>query len=54
MVKNLATMQEMLVRSLRWKDHLEEEMATHSSVNLMDRGWSLVHGVAKSWTRLSD
>ena len=35
-------------------------MATHSSIlawkNLMDRGarWAAVHGVAKSWARLSD
>ena len=35
------------------------EMATHSSIlawkNLMDRGawWAAVHGVTKSWTRLS-
>ena len=25
-------MQEMLVRSLGWKDPLEEEMATHSNI----------------------
>ena len=31
-VKNLPEMQETLVRSLGWKDPLEEEMATHSSI----------------------
>ena len=37
--------------------HLQKEMATHSSIleNSMDRGawWTVVHGVAKSLTRLS-
>ena len=48
-------MQEMWVRSLDWKDPLEEEMATHSSIlaweKPMDRGaWqATVHRVAKSW-----
>ena len=43
-----------------WEDHLEKEMATHSSIlvwkNLMNRGtWqATVHGVAKSSTQLSD
>ena len=32
MVKNLPTMQETEVRSLGWKDPLEKEMATHSSI----------------------
>ena len=42
-----------------WKDPLEEEMATHSSILagriLWDREarWATVHGVAKSWTQLS-
>ena len=51
-MKNLPTMQEMQVRSLVWKDPLEEEMTTHSCMDRMDRGawWALVHGVAKSWT----
>jgi len=56
MAKNLSTMQETQVSSLGREDLLEKEMATHSLQyscleNSMDRG---VHGVAKSWTQLSD
>ena len=48
-MKNLPTMQETQIRSLSWKEPLEKEMATHSSMNRMDRGawWALVPGVAK-------
>ena len=59
-VKYLPAVQETRVRSLGWEDPLEKEMATHSSIlawnNLMDRGawWAVVHGVTKSWARLSD
>ena len=48
------------VRSLGWEDPLEEEMAIQPSIlawkNPMDRGaWqAIVHGVAKSWTQLSN
>ena len=58
MVKNMPAMQETWVRSLDWKDPLEEGMATHSSILAwrisMDRGaWrATVHGAAKSQTRL--
>ena len=38
MVKNLSAMKESRVRSLCWKDSLEEEMATHPSILAMDRG----------------
>ena len=59
-VKNLpanARDVEMWVQSLGWKDPLEEEMATHSSIfleNPMDRGarQAIVHRVAKSQTQL--
>ena len=57
MVKNLLA---MWVCSLDWEDPLEKGMATYSSILAwripMDRGawWATVHGVAKSWTRLSD
>ena len=59
-VKNLPAMLETCVRSLGWEDPLEKGMATHSSLLAwripMDRGawWATVHGVTKSWTRLSD
>ena len=56
---NLPAMWETWVQSLGWEDPLEEGMATHSSTLAwripMDRGaWqAVVHGVAKSWIRLS-
>ena len=56
MVENLHAMQETWVRSLGWKDPLEEGMATHSSILAwripMDREpwWDTVHGVTKSQT----
>ena len=57
MVKNLPAMQETSVRSLGWKDPLEEGMATQPSILAwripMDRGaWqATVYGVSKSWTK---
>ena len=60
MVKNPLAMRETWVQSLGWEDPLEEGMATHSSIPTwripMDREawWATVHGVAKSWTQLSD
>ena len=59
-VKNLPAVRETWVRSLGWKDLLEEGMATHSSILAwgipLDRGacWATVHRITKSWTRLSD
>ena len=53
-------MKETWVQSLGQKDPLEESMAIHSSILAwripMERGawWNTVHGVAKSWTQLSD
>ena len=53
-------MQETWVQSLGHEDPLEEELATYSRrfslENPTDRGawWATVHGVPKSWTRLSD
>ena len=50
----------MGVQSLGWKDPLEKGAATHSSILAWrirtDRGawWAIVHGVAKSQTRLSN
>ena len=60
LVKNPPAMWETWVRSLGLEDPLEEGMATHSNILAsrltMDRGAgrAAVHGVAKSWTRLSN
>ena len=60
MVKNPFTTQETWVWSLGQEDPLEKRMTIHSSILAwripMDRGawWSIVHGVAKSQTQLSD
>ena len=58
--KNPPAMRETWFQSLGWEDSLEEGMATHSSILActipMDRETWLVtvHGVAKSWTWLSN
>ena len=60
LVKNLSATRKTWVRSLGWEDPLMKEMATHSSILAwripMDRGaWqATVHGIAKSWTQLSN
>ena len=56
MPKNLLAMREIQVLCLGWEDPLEKEMATHSSILAWRIPWTeepTVHGVAKSWTRLS-
>ena len=57
-VKCLPTMQETRVQSLGWEDPLEKEMVTHSRTLAWKIPWTEepgeVHGVAKSWTHLSD
>ena len=60
-VKNLPPMWETGVRSLGQEDALEKGMATHSTILASRIAWTrgawwatLVHGIAKSWTRLSD
>ena len=59
LIKNPPAMWETWVRSLGWKDPLEEDMATHFRILAwripMGRGpWhAAVHGVAKSRTQLS-
>ena len=59
-VKNLPAMWETWVWSVGWEDSLEEGMANHSNILAWriprNRGtwWATVHGVAKSWTCLSD
>ena len=58
-VKHLPAMWDTWVRSLGQEDPLEKEMATHSSILAWKIPWMKepgrlpVHGVAKSWTRLS-
>ena len=60
MVKNLPAMQETGIRFLGRESPLEKGMVTHYIILAwripMDRGawWATVHGVAKSWTQLSD
>ena len=59
MAKNPPAMQKTWVQSLGWEDPLKEDMAAYSSSlawrTPMDRDWWVtVHGVTKTWTRLSD
>ena len=53
-VKNLPTVQETLVQFLSWEDPLQKGKATHSSILAWRIPWTTVHGVTKSWTRLSE
>ena len=55
MVKNLPIMRETWVQSLGREEPLEKGMATHSSILAWRIPWmeATVHGVAKSWTKLS-
>ena len=59
-IKNLPAVQETRVQSLGLEDPLEKGMATHSSILAWRIPWTeepggaTVHGVAKSWTGLSD
>ena len=59
MVNTLPAKRETWVQSLAWEDPLEKGMATYSSVLAWRIPWTeepgeLVHGVAKSQTRLSN
>ena len=60
LVKNLSAMWETWVRSLDQEDPLEKGMATHSSTlagefhGQRSLAGYIVHGVAKSQTRLSN
>ena len=47
-------MQRTWVRSLGWEDPLEKGKATYSSILPWRIPWTVVHGVAKSQTGLSD
>ena len=59
-LKHLPAIRETGVRSLGWEDPLEKEMVTDSSILAWRIPWKekpgrlQSHGVAKSWTRLSD
>ena len=55
-VKDPPAVQETWVRSLGREDPLEEEMAIHCSILAWRIPWTeepTVHGLTKSWTRLS-
>ena len=60
MVESLPAMRETQIQSPGREDLLEKEMATHSSILAWKLPWTeepgrlTVHGVAKSWTQLSD
>ena len=55
LVKNPPSMWETWVRSLGWRDPLEKEKATHSSIPGLENSIDcIVPGVAKNRTRLSD
>ena len=46
-------MWEAWVQSLGWEDPLEKGKASYSSILALRIPWTVVHGVAKSWTELS-
>ena len=55
LVKNPPAMQETWVRSLCWEDSLEKGPATQLQYSGLENPMNcIVHGVAKSWTGLSD
>ena len=55
LVKNLPAMQETWLRSLGWEDPLEKEKATRLQDSGLENSMDcIVHGVTKSWTRLSN
>ena len=55
LVENLPAMQETWVGPLGWEDPLEKGKAIHYSILAWGIPWTtIVHGVAKSRTRLSD
>ena len=58
-IKNLPAVQETQVQSLGGEDPLEKGISTHSGILAWRIPWTedrqdTVHGVTKSWTRLSD
>ena len=47
-------MRKTWVQSLGWEDPLEKGKATYSNIMAWRIPWTTVHGIAKSWTQLSD
>ena len=54
LVKNPPVVRKTWVQSLGWENPLEKRKPTHSSILAWRIPWTIVHGVAKSLTRLSD
>ena len=54
LVKNLLTMRETWVRSLGWEDPLEKGKGIRSSILAWRIPWTVVHGITKRQTGLSD
>ena len=54
LVKNPLAKQETWVQSLGWEDPQEKGKATHSSIMGWRVPWTIVHGVARGRTQLSD
>ena len=54
LVKNLLAMWEIWVQSLGWEDLLEKGKSTHSSILAWRISWTIVHGVTKRQTGLSN
>ena len=54
LVKNPPAIWETWLQSLDWEDPLEKGMATHSDILAWKIPWTIVHGVTKSQTRLSN
>ena len=54
LVKNLPAMWKTWVQFLDWEDPLEKGKATYFNIPAWNSMDYTVHGVAKSWTRLSD
>ena len=54
LVKNPPAVWETWIPSLGWKNLLDKGKATHSSILAWRMPWTIVHGVTKSQTGLSD
>ena len=54
LVKNPPAMRETWVQYVGWEDPLEKGKANPLQYSGLEKSMNCVHGVAKSWTRLSD